>query len=62
LDEIRKDLQSILIADPEFGSFFDTDTKNPQILAFKDQTEKELLKIIEIALLDKFGYVGPSER
>jgi len=41
---------------------FNFDTKNASINNFRKECEAELLKIIEVALLDKFGYSDNKQR
>jgi hypothetical protein len=45
----------------DFGSLF-CESENSKISKLRDNFENELLSLVEIVLLDKYGYAGPNER
>ena len=53
---IAEDLNFKDVLDPKRGS------ENPFIKEFQDKAKKELLKLLEIVLLDKHSYVSPADR
>ena len=59
LHEIKASIQEILKKD--FGALF-SKKDNSKISKLKDNFENELLSLVEIVLLDKYGYGGPNER
>ena len=50
-----------LVLQDELGFNFDN-TEGVKIKTLKDDFENELLSLVEIVLLNKYGYVNPKER
>lgn len=53
-------LQQLLAQDPQFKALYKKDfegnlSQNPRVAKLRSETEQELLKLIEIVLLDKYG-------
>ena len=53
-------LQHLLAQDPQFNALYKKDfegnlSQNPKVAKLRNETEQELLKLIEIVLLDKYG-------
>ena len=45
----------------DFGALF-SENENSKISKLRENFENELLSLVEIVLLDKYGYAGPNER
>jgi len=45
----------------DFGALF-SENENSKISKLRENFENELLSLVEIILLDKYGYAGPNER
>jgi hypothetical protein len=60
LNELKQFINGMLKTDPYIGHLFkrDKDTKNDKIKAIQTEFESELLKLMEIVLLDKTGPVS----
>ena len=50
-----------LVLQDELGFNFDN-TEGVKIKSLKDDFENELLSLVEIVLLNKYGYANPKER
>ena len=59
--EIQHNLHNMLVKDEIFGHLF-AESNNSRINKFRNKVQGDLLKLVEIALLNKFGFVGDKAR
>lgn len=60
LDQLHSMIQKLLSEDRQFKMLYKKDmegniTSNPKIAKLRSEAEEELLKLVEIVLLDKYG-------
>ena len=64
IDQVESLLDEVLAQDLAFKEVFNPErgSTNPFIKKFQGKAKKELLKLLEIVLLDKHSYVNPADR
>ena len=62
LNDIKKDIRRMLAKHPHFHNLYSDQNlaKNPRVAALMQEFESDLLKLVEIVLLDKLGHVDQS--